>query len=495
MSDSPTHARSASSDSDTVDLPSQPVSTSEYKEAAVTKDFGFLPIPKWLRHDPEHPPHFGLLLNVTFGLAGTFVQLADTFKVSYDDVSRIPTLIQVGYAIGLLSISPLGDLVRRRPLILMLVFVSASLTIALAITKSLAVFEALSFLVGMFTVVPQILLPLVADLAPPHKRGQAMSIVLSGLLFGILLARVISGTIAQYVTWRVVYYLAIGLQYFVFVWLYLVLPDYPVKGKGGTYLGMLFSMFRMAATEPLVIQIILISIPSMACYTNFWVTLTFLLGGPPYNYSTLVIGLFGLVGMVGVAMAPLVGRACDNLVPWFAAVIANVAYLLVHAIAVGADGVNIAAVVIVCIGIDVFRQMTQVSLTAAIFTLDPAARSRLNGIILISLFIGQIMGTSVGAKVYTEYGWRPAAAVSLAWSGFMLLITFLRGPHVPRYVWFGYEGGIEVRKRRLAERERQKQAAAEEKLPIDNTDSKEDSKEEQKAGVDEKKGEEMADIT
>lgn len=99
----------------------------------------------------------------------------------------------------------------------------------------------------------------------------------------------------------------------------------------------------------------------------------------------LVIGLFGLVGMVGVGLAPPLGRLIDSLVPWFASVIACVAYILTHVIMVGADGINVAAVVIVCIGIDVFRQMVQVSLTTAVFSLDPAARSRMNAIILISV--------------------------------------------------------------------------------------------------------------
>ncbi|OSX57124.1 hypothetical protein POSPLADRAFT_1061821 [Postia placenta MAD-698-R-SB12] len=427
----------------------------------ITKDFGFLPIPKHLRHDPKHPAYFGLLLNATFGFAGTFVQFSHTFNVSYDTVSRIPTLVQVGYAVGLLLISTLGDLVRRRPLIIMLVFICASLSIGLSFTTNFAVFQALCFLTGVFTVVPQILLPLAADLAPPERRATALSIVLSGLLLGILLARVLAGVIAQFVSWRVVYYLAFSVQYVVCVWLYLVLPDYPAKNKGATYFGLLWGMAKFAVTEPQLVQAVLISIPSAACYTNFWVTLTFLLGGPPYNYSTLVIGLFGLVGMVGVGLAPPLGRLIDSLVPWFASVIACIAYIITHVIMVGADGVNVAAVVIVCIGIDVFRQMVQVSLTTAVFSLDPAARSRMNAIILISLFIGQIMGTAVGSEVYTQHGWRPAAALNLAWSGLMLFVVLARGPHVSRYTWVGWEGGLEVRKSKVtAQKRRDEEAGA-----------------------------------
>ncbi|PCH40465.1 hypothetical protein WOLCODRAFT_150509 [Wolfiporia cocos MD-104 SS10] len=434
---------------------------------AIKRDFGFLPIPRRLRYDPQNPAHFGLVLNATFGLASTFVEFSKTFNVSYDEVSRIPTVLQAGYAVGIVFISTLGDLLRRRPLLLLLVFISASLTIGLAVTTNLAVFEALCFLVGMVTVVPQVLMPLAADLAPPERRASALSIVLAGLLFGVLIARVLAGVIAQYVTWRVVYYMAIGLQYLVLLMLYLVLPDYPAKNKGVTYFGILYSVAKLAVTEPLLIQAVLINLPSMACFSNFWVTLTFLLGGPPYNYSTLVIGLFGLVGMFGVAMAPLVGRAIDGLVPWFAGLIATLALLVFQAIAVGADGVDIAAVVIVCFGIDVFRQMVQVSLTTRVFSLDQNARSRLNAVLLLSLFMGQVMGTSVGTQVFTKYGWRPAAALSLAWTGFTLVVFLLRGPHVSRYTWFGYQGGIEVRKSKLSEREKKQEQDAERAVAAD----------------------------
>jgi predicted MFS family arabinose efflux permease len=98
---------------------------------------------------------------------------------------RIPTLLQAGYATGLLFITPLGDLVRRRQLILVIVLCSASLSIGLAVTNNVKVFEILSFLVGVVTVTPQILVPLAADLAPPEKRATAIAIVLSGLMFGI----------------------------------------------------------------------------------------------------------------------------------------------------------------------------------------------------------------------------------------------------------------------------------------------------------------------
>ena len=167
-----------------------------------------------------------------------------------------------------------------------MVALSTSLTIGLAVTSSLQAFEVLSFFVGAFSVTPQILVPLAADLAPVKKRAAAISVVLSGLLFGILLARVLAGIIAEFTSWRVVYYFAVGVQAVVFIGSYLILPDYPSLNKDLTYWNILWTMAKFAVTEPILIQACLINLASSACFSNFWVTLTFLLGGSPYHYST-----------------------------------------------------------------------------------------------------------------------------------------------------------------------------------------------------------------
>ncbi|KAI0352566.1 MFS general substrate transporter [Trametes cingulata] len=471
-----------SNTSSTVSTPSMPsrsladeIKNEKSPTPTDSKDFGLFPIPRRLQYDHEHPAQFGLAMNVTFGIASTFVaanlyycqplliQLAQAFGVTDHEVSTIPTLLQAGYAIGLLFITPAGDLVKRRPLLLLLTFSTASLTIGLAITRSLVVFEVLSFLIGIGSVIPQVLMPLAADLAPPDRRALALSIVLSGVLLGVLVARVLAGVVAQFVTWRIVYFVAIGVQYLVLLMLYCMLPDFPTKNKGVTYFEVLYSMARFTVTEPLLIQAVLIIIPSSACFTNWWVTLTFLLGEPPYNYSTVVIGLFGLVGMVGVAMAPLIGRTIDMLVPWSATLVATLALIVTFSIQTAAAGLNVAAVVVVCIGLDIFRQTQQVSLTTAVLGLDASARARLNAVLLLALFVGLVMGTAVGSKVFTEHGWRPAASLNLAWTGWTLFVLLLRGPHCPRYKWIGWEGGFELRKSRVeAKQQAERDAAAEE---------------------------------
>ncbi|EJD36229.1 MFS general substrate transporter [Auricularia subglabra TFB-10046 SS5] len=425
-----------------------------------TRNLKVLPVPRWLQYDPARPFHFGLVLNVVFGFASTMIvcnlyycqplliQLAASFGVDNTRVANVPTLTQAGYASGLLLLSPLGDLVRRRPLLLVLVSCSTLLTLGLARAPSLAAFSALTFLVGLSSVTPQVLIPLAADLAPPPRRAQAVSIVFSGILLGLMVARVLAGIVAQYTGpgldgWRNVYWLAFGVQILTFVMLYFALPDWPTKNKGTglTYWGIMKTMGRLAVTEPLLIQCSLIGFLSAAVFASFWVTLTFLLGGAPYHYSTVKIGLFGLVGALGVLTAPLVGALVDRLrSPWYATLAAVGLLLAFGGVMEGAGGLSVAAVVVVVFGLDVGFQMQQISNATRIYTIDANARSRLNAVFIIWGFVGQVMGTQVGTRVFEARpfgGWRAAGALNLGWIGGMLLLLLLRGPWCPNDVWLG----------------------------------------------------------
>jgi predicted MFS family arabinose efflux permease len=190
------------------------------------------------------------------------------------------------YATGLLLISPLGDLIRRRQLLLLLGCLIGAFTLGLALSPSDKIFAGLSYMMGIVTVVPQIMIPLAADLAPPEQRASAISIVLSGLLLGILFARVLSGIIADFTSWRVIYWVSCGLQFANVFAMWTFVPDYPAKNTGLSYFGILYTMGRYAVTEPALIQCCLIGFFSSAIFVNFWVNLTFLLTDAPYRYST-----------------------------------------------------------------------------------------------------------------------------------------------------------------------------------------------------------------
>ena len=149
------------------------------------------------------------------------------------------------------------------------------------------------------------MLPLVGDLAPPHRRATALSIVVSGLLLGILIARVLSGVVTEYTSWRNIYWLAFGLQYLILILLWLFLPDYPSTNPDGlNYFKMLWTIVTMLFKHPVLVQACLVGFCTSTTFTSYWTTLTFLLAGPPYNFSPLYIGLFALIGVFAMCFGP-----------------------------------------------------------------------------------------------------------------------------------------------------------------------------------------------
>ncbi|KAF9530799.1 MFS DHA1 transporter [Crepidotus variabilis] len=433
-------------------------------EYGPTKDFGFLPIPKYLQHRSDRPFRLstwmtcGLSFVASFIIANVYycqpllIQISKTFNVSYEEVAIIPTLIQTGYGIAIFFVCPLGDLVRRRQLILLLIFASTTITIAFAVTTNLLVFQVFSFILGTCSITAQIIAPLAADLAQPQERSFVYSIVFTGMLSGAAIARVLAGVVGQFVSWRVIYDIAIGAQCMILVVCYFVIPDYPRKNKSMSYGGILWSMIKYAFTEPIVVQMEIMCIATSICFMNYWVTLTYLLGGPPYHYSTLYIGLFGLFGFVGVTVSPFSGRLIDRIAPWWGVLMAGILMVLLQGLHTAAGGVHIAVVVITCSTLEGLRQLQNVSLISFLFGLEMSAISRLNTLFVLSCYIGQLTGTSTSTKVFVDYGWRAASGLATACFAFLLVILLLRGPHCPRDKWFGYQGGLGMwRKRRVSD--------------------------------------------
>jgi len=176
------------------------------------------------------------------------------------------------------------------------------------LTHDFNVFLALSFICGVGTVTPQLMLPLVGDLAPPERRAACLSIVVSGLSLGMLVARILAGIVSNFTNWRNIYWFALGAQYLTFGILFLTLPDYPTKNKGLNYFKGIWGILVIIVREPLLLQACLIGFSLSAAFTSFWTTLTFLLASPPYGFSSLEIGLFALMGVVVIVVAPIWSR-------------------------------------------------------------------------------------------------------------------------------------------------------------------------------------------
>lgn len=340
--------------------------------------------------------------------------------------------MQAGYAAGLLFICPLGDLFPRRPFILALIALTASIVSALSVTtnnsdvliltqwiglcltKSFNAFAAISFICGVTTVTPQLMLPLVGDLAPLQRRATSLAIVVSGMSFGMLIARVLSGVIANFTSWRNVYWFGFGIQWTVWVLLFLFMPDYPSKNPQGlNYFKMLWSIVKLLFLHPVLVQACIISFCIQAVFTSYWTTLSYLLSSAPYFYSSLIIGLFGLIGMAVMCLGPIYSRyIIDKLTPLLSTIMGLFIEIIGVIIGVSTGTFTVAGPIIMAILVDLGNQASNIALRSAIYQIDARSRNRVNTAYMVFAFCGQLTGTSAGNRLYALGGWTYSGGLS-----------------------------------------------------------------------------------
>ncbi len=131
--------------------------------------------------------------------------IARQFHASSATVGQIVTLSQLGFAVGLFFLVPLGDLLDRRRLIAATLTLAVAALIAMALAPALPVLLGAALVIGLTSVVAQILVPFAATLANDANRGRVVGFVMSGLLLGILLSRTVAGLVNQVAGWRAVY--------------------------------------------------------------------------------------------------------------------------------------------------------------------------------------------------------------------------------------------------------------------------------------------------
>lgn len=344
--------------------------------------------------------------------------IARSFAVSDGTVGSIATLSQLGFALGLLLIVPLGDFFNRRNLIVVaLLGVTISL-LAMAFAPSILFLAIASFIVGITTVVPQVIVPLAASLAHPPERGRVVGSIMSGLLIGILLARTVSGFVGAAFGWRTMYWIAAILMLALALALRLLLPD-EQRRPHVSYPELLRSLWELLRTEPVVREVSVFGGLMFGAFSVFWVTLVFFLGTPPYHYGSEVAGLFGLVGVVGAIAASTVGTLSDRINPRIITGFMLVAVLLSF-LAFLLTGYWLWGLIIGVILLDLGTQGTHISNQARIYALNPAARSRLNTLYMFFYFIGGSLGSILGA-----YGWSIARWNGVCFVGILMVVAAL----------------------------------------------------------------------
>ena len=342
--------------------------------------------------------------------------IASSLGTSASLAGLLVTLTQVGYALGILLVVPLGDVLDRRRLIPWVLVASAVALLLAAIAPTFATLLVALALVGLTTVAGQLLIPLAGDLADPAQRGRVVGTIASGVLTGILVSRTISGLVADAFGWRAIYVLAAVVAVVLAVLLRRAIPELDARGKVA-YPQLILSVFRAVRTHRTVQVTLVISSSVFAVFTMFWTALTFLLSSAPYDFSTSSIGLVGLVGLAGAVAAQRVGRLHDRglSVPVTGGAIV---LLLVSLVVAGIGAHSIVVVLLAVLLLDVAVQAANVLNQTRLFSVDPAARSRLNTAFVTSNFIGGAIGSALASVLWNAGGWTAVTIGAAVLAGF-----------------------------------------------------------------------------
>jgi predicted MFS family arabinose efflux permease len=344
-------------------------------------------------------------------------EIAKSFHVSAAEVGWIPTLTQLGYASGLLLFVPLGDRVEQRRLIIIMLLVTAVNLFAAALSPNLNTLILASFAIGATTIVAQLLIPFATQLAPPSAQGKIIGNLMSALFVGILLARPIGGWIAEQFNWRGIYWLAGSVMVLLAISSTQLLPKYQPKSQL-SYGALLRSLWKLVKSQPALREASLIQAMLFGAFSVFWSTLAFLLARPPYSYGSKAVGLFGLVGIAGILVAPLLGQLADRgtaktirSMMGIAIIGAIAAYLIFWQL-----GTQIWGLIIGSILLNLSSQGGLIANQVKIYSLDPNARSRLNTVFMVSTFLGASLGSIVGI-----YGWNLMQWTGVCIAGLLLI--------------------------------------------------------------------------
>jgi predicted MFS family arabinose efflux permease len=340
--------------------------------------------------------------------------------------SLLVTAGQAGYAAGLVLIVPAGEILRRRPLLTVLLALCAVTLAASAVAPGLAVLAGLAVLTGATSVVVQMLVPYAATLASDNQHSRVIGTLMGGMLIGILLSRTFAGILAQVGGWRMVYAVAAGLMAVTAVALRRALPDHQ-RQLNIRYTEQMAGVLAAIRSEPVLRWRSLIAACGFGAFACFWTTVTFLLAGPGYRFSELEIGLFALAGAAGAISAMALGRILDSR-PRLRWPVTGAAFLLMagSCIPIGLGGAHpgpagLGLLVAGVLLMDACVQGAHVANQSVVYSLLPEARSRLTTVYITTMFLGGAVGSVAGARAYQHAGWTGATLALAAFSALGLL--------------------------------------------------------------------------
>jgi predicted MFS family arabinose efflux permease len=363
----------------------------------------------------------GLIVANLYYCQPLIVLIANEFKIPEANAGTITYLTQAGYAIGLFFMVPLGDKIERKKQILMTTFASVIALIIAATAQSFFILQIASLLLGITSIVPQLILPLAASLTAPEQRGKVVGTIMSGLLVGILLSRTLSGFIGQLFGWRSMFWIAAVICLLIF---FAIQRKFPVNKPQfqGSYGQLIQSLFGLIKTQPVLREATLINVFCFAQFGAFWTTMVLLLSGEPFGFNSATIGLFGIVGASGALAAPLVGKMGDKGNPRVA-VGYGCLLMLISFITFYFSIESFIGIAIGIVFLDVGIQGVHISNQTRVYSLLPEARNRLNTVFMSLSFLGTAAGSAYGLFLWKLGGWH-AVAVGCAILAILALTVY-----------------------------------------------------------------------
>ena len=357
--------------------------------------------------------------------------LAADIGVSAVDIGFVPTLTQLGYALGILLLAPLGDRHDRRSIILIKAAWLVLSLLTAAVAPSLDILLAASLAIGLSATLAQDIVPAAATLAPASRRGKVVGTVMTGLLLGILLSRVVSGFVAEHFGWRAMFVLAAAGVAIIGVAAWRGLPRFAPTTTMSypALLGSLFDLWRRhASLRHAALAQGLLSIG----FSAFWSTLAVMLHAEPFHMGSAVAGAFGLAGAAGALAAPLAGQLADRRGPELVARLGTGLTALFFAIMCLAPLLSPTAQLwllgIGTIGFDLGVQTALIAHQTIVYGIEPGARSRLNAVLFVSMFVGMAGGAALGSALLARGGWIAVTSMAILSALAAFAVRFWRVP-------------------------------------------------------------------
>ncbi|MEW1838994.1 MFS transporter [Nonomuraea angiospora] len=358
--------------------------------------------------------------------------IATGLGIAPEEAAQVVTATQVGYTTGIILLVPLGDRVPYRRLIVILLMLTGLGLLAAAGAPGLVALLVAGVLVGVTTVVAQIIGPMVAGLVDADRRGLVSGTLLAGSLGGMLLSRVLGGALAEWLGWRAPYLVAAALVLIVALLLLWALPAGPPSTAAAQrYASLLVEPLRLLRSEPELRRSCLYQSAVFAGFSAVWTGVALLLTGPLYDLDASAVGMLALVNAATMLCTPIAGRQVDRRGPDAVNVICLIGVIAsAPVLAVGSLGgmLGLAGLVLGSLLLDIAMQSGMVANQVRIYSLRPDARSRLNTAYMACTYVGGSVGSWLGIGAYGQAGW-PGVCVLVA------LVTALAlggGMAVPR---------------------------------------------------------------